>query len=381
MKKHKICVIGDGLSGLVTAQKLSNLDVKIDLVSKGQIDFENDNRTTAISPSNLKFILENLPKKAEKIFYPCKKVCLYHEVTDNNISNFMNFNDNEKTIMYIAENKKLKNLFLDSLKKNKNVFFIKKKIDKINILNTSLVFKKNKRFYDLIVICTGRNNQISEKVFGSRSIQENKEDMAITCIIKHNLKICESKQYFLKEGPLALLPISESKLSLIWSMNKNFKKYSPKELEVLIIKKINHLFKNKIKFNLTPINSFPINFRFKKKIFNKNIGGIGESIYNFYPVAGQGFNLILRDIENLHKNINRNLLLGLPIKDSTILSDLSKSRKPEDLLYGIGINLTQKFFRYNNFTEPAKRAILKELDKLKFIKKIGLNIVDKGLQL
>ena len=64
----------------------------------------------------------------------------------------MNFNDNEKTIMYIAENKKLKNLFLDSLKKIKMFFLLKKK-DKINILNTSLVFKKNKRFYDLIVIC------------------------------------------------------------------------------------------------------------------------------------------------------------------------------------------------------------------------------------
>ena len=65
MKKHKICVIGDGLSGLITAQKLCNLDIEIDLISKGQIDLEYDNRTTAISPSNLKFILENLPKKAE----------------------------------------------------------------------------------------------------------------------------------------------------------------------------------------------------------------------------------------------------------------------------------------------------------------------------
>ena len=73
MKKHKICVIGDGLSGLITAQKLCNLDIEIDLISKGQIDLENDNRTTAISPSNLKFILENLPKKQKKFFILAKK--------------------------------------------------------------------------------------------------------------------------------------------------------------------------------------------------------------------------------------------------------------------------------------------------------------------
>ena len=34
MKKHKICIIGDGLSGLVTAQILSKLDIQIDLISK-----------------------------------------------------------------------------------------------------------------------------------------------------------------------------------------------------------------------------------------------------------------------------------------------------------------------------------------------------------
>ena len=34
MKKHKICIIGDGLSGLITAQILGQLDLEIDLISK-----------------------------------------------------------------------------------------------------------------------------------------------------------------------------------------------------------------------------------------------------------------------------------------------------------------------------------------------------------
>ena len=34
MKKQRICIIGDGLSGLITAQILSKLDVQIDLFSK-----------------------------------------------------------------------------------------------------------------------------------------------------------------------------------------------------------------------------------------------------------------------------------------------------------------------------------------------------------
>ena len=34
MKKPKICIVGDGLSGLFAAQILGDLDIDIDLISK-----------------------------------------------------------------------------------------------------------------------------------------------------------------------------------------------------------------------------------------------------------------------------------------------------------------------------------------------------------
>ena len=55
-----------------------------------------------------------------------------------------------------------------------------------------------------------------------------------------------------------------------------------------------------------------------------------------HPLAGQGFNLILRDIKKLNELISKNLRLGLTIKDSNIPKDLSDSRKPENLLIGLG---------------------------------------------
>ena len=53
MKKHKICILGDGLSGLITAEVLGKLDVNIDLISKKIQKKITDNRTTAISPLSL----------------------------------------------------------------------------------------------------------------------------------------------------------------------------------------------------------------------------------------------------------------------------------------------------------------------------------------
>ena len=63
MKKQKICIIGDGLTGLSTALALCRLNIDIHLIvrptSKNSLL---DNRTTAISPSNHKFLMKHLKK-------------------------------------------------------------------------------------------------------------------------------------------------------------------------------------------------------------------------------------------------------------------------------------------------------------------------------
>ncbi len=57
MKKQKICIIGDGLSGLTAALVLSGLKIDVDLISSNK-SFKNhpDHRVTAISQSNYKFL-------------------------------------------------------------------------------------------------------------------------------------------------------------------------------------------------------------------------------------------------------------------------------------------------------------------------------------
>ena len=89
MRKHKICIIGDGLSGLITAQTLSRLNVQIDLVSNKSNIQKKDNRTTAISPSNYKYMSETLRIKTSN-FFKIKKVGLYQK-KNNKIINFLNF--------------------------------------------------------------------------------------------------------------------------------------------------------------------------------------------------------------------------------------------------------------------------------------------------
>tara|TARA_B100000029_G_scaffold514680_1_gene618418 strand:+ start:1119 stop:1817 length:699 start_codon:yes stop_codon:yes gene_type:complete len=226
MKKHKICIIGDGLSGLITAQILGELDIEIDLIFKKSQKKIVDNRTTAISPSNYKFISKHLSKKRSKLFFECKKVNLYHEKENNNFFNFMNFENSGKNLILIVENKNLRKNLISNIKKNKKIKILKKNVKEIGVDKTSVSFENRKRYYDMILLCVGKNYRIVEKLIGKRFIKEDKNEMAFTCTVKHNLKITESKQYFLKEGPMAILPVNSKKFSLIWSMNNNYKSYT-----------------------------------------------------------------------------------------------------------------------------------------------------------
>ena len=98
-----------------------------------------------------------------------------------------------------------------------------------------------------------------------------------------------------------------------------------------------------------------------------------------HPLAGQGFNLILRDIEKLNELISNNLRLGLNIKNSNIPKDLSNSRKPENLLIGLGIDTTRKFFKSNIYFDPFKEKILENFSKSKFLKKFAERVANLGL--
>ena len=106
---------------------------------------------------------------------------------------------------------------------------------------------------------------------------------------------------------------------------------------------------------------------------------MGEGSYNIHPFAGQGFNLILRDIRELYNNLDQYLSIGIQIKDSLLLKHFSSSRKPENLLFGLGLSFIHKFFKNNKISNPIRRVILKDINKFKTLKDISLSFADKGI--
>ena len=188
----------------------------------------------------------------------------------------------------MVKNHELYTSLINELSKNR--FFTKKKIrNKFFYEN----FQKNNN-YDLIINCDS-NNFLSEKFF-TKKIDKNYENVAYTTVLKHKkIKNDVATQIFTKNGPIAFLPISNIETSVVYSLDTKTTKY--KESDIL-----NLINKNNPKYQIQKILKLS-NFRlYSSNLRNyhyKNILAFGDLLHRIHPLAGQGFNMTIRDIKIL----------------------------------------------------------------------------------
>ena len=365
MKKQRICIVGDGLSGLMTALALNKLEgLEVHLISKKNKYFK-DKRTTAISASNYVFFNKIIDELDKKLFWPSKKIELFYETKDQNM-NFLTFNEDSKNLMYVFENDKIKDILIKEIKKKK-IKTLQKNINELKDLNV----------YDMKILCLGRFSKIYQSIIEKRSLNKDYKEIAITGNVKHNLKNLSTAQYFLKDGPLAILPFSKNYFSFVWSVDKNFSK---KDINLVVKYKICEVLKTK-KIQILNQQSYPLILNLKRTYYKNDILILGEGLHTVHPVAGQGFNLVLRDINKLQQILKYYIGLGMSLKSTPALEDFTNNRKSENIITGIGIDLTHKFFKQNKLLDPIKGIILKNISKNETLKQISKFISNQGLSI
>jgi len=367
MNKQRICVVGDGLSGLMTAVALSQLkEIEVTLMAK-KASKNQDKRTTAISDENFKFLRENIDKLSLKLFWPSKRIELFYETNKEKI-NFLNLHEENTNLMYVFENDKIKNILSKSIFKKK-----------IKIINKNISDLDELKYFDLAILCLGGQSVIYDKLLKERSINKDYHEIAVTGYVKHNLKKLNTSQFFLKEGPFAILPFSKNCFSFVWSLKKEFYKRNLKSLNKLVRDKILEVIKSNKNLNISNIQSYPISLGLKRQYHEKHVLILGEGLHVIHPVAGQGFNLVLRDIKKLKEIIKYYSELGISIKNSNALNDFYNSRKPENMIMGLGVDATHNFFKKNKYLDPLKEIIVKNLSNSSTLKKISKIISNQGL--
>ena len=388
MEKQKICIIGGSLTGLMSAISLSRLNCEIDLVIGNLNEKLKSNRTVAISQDNY-FFLKNLNifKLGKNEFWPCSKVKLYTETKSQKFAEAFEFNNyikQQNQIFYMIENSKLIKNLINKIKEIKSISVIKNETI-YEIANSgslkSIKFNNFKSKYNLVIVCAGNNSNLVKNIFPNTQLEHPYNETSIATILTHlSTENNTARQIFLDNEILALLPISNTKTSIVWFVKKN----GYKKKNLVIKKKIKNYTKNfykKIKFT-NSIEQVDLKFLIRSKYYEDRILLFGDALHTVHPFCGQGFNMTLRDLCSLEEILKDKLDLGLDIGRTDILSEFSKEVKPRNFVHSMGINFIKSFFSFRGKSFNRSRYnILKILNDSNFVKDKFFDIADKGFKL
>tara|TARA_B100000029_G_scaffold14893_2_gene15403 strand:+ start:1009 stop:2166 length:1158 start_codon:yes stop_codon:yes gene_type:complete len=383
MKKQKICIIGTGLTGLITALSLSKLNLNIDLIGSDFKQNLSDNRTLAISEDNLNFFKEKILIDSKKIkFWPCSKIELYKESKKDQFTKLFELKKNNRQMLYMIKNSHLIKYVFEKIKKSNSIKLVnKRKVSEIRSsgLLKSIKFKNFYNKYNLIIMCTGHKSDLVKKTFNDQSMKYSYDEISQTTILTHKaLKNNIARQIFFNNKILAFLPISNFQTSIVLSIKKKFFKKNTSVLKKEL-KFYSKKFLENIKFN-QDISIYDLNFFLREKYYNDRILLFGESLHVIHPLAGQGFNMTIRDLKSLRNTIENKINLGLDIGSSDTLLEFSDKTKSKNFLYSMGINLLRDYFytENKNLRKLGDKAI-NTIGTNKFAKNIIYNFANRGL--
>ncbi len=355
----KVCILGSGLTALTLAKALVNQNIFVDLILSNKNHKINHSRTIGISKSNFNYFNRNITN-IEKISWKLKKIEIYTDKNKN--EKILNFENSDEQLFSIIKNYQLYEVLNKNLFKNKYFKKIKSK---------KKLIKPEK--YNLIV--NTEYNNIFTKKFFSKKIEKVYNSFAYTTVINHETISNQiAVQIFTNIGPLAFLPLSKNKTSIVYSIYNS--KYVDRKKIIHLINQYNDKYKIK---KIEKIENFELKFANLRSYYHNNILAFGDLLHRIHPLAGQGFNMTIRDI-NVFINIIKNKIdLGLPI-DSSVNYEFEKNLKHKNYFFSNSIDFVQEFFNFERkFTNNVLSKSVRILGKNRFINKLFTKVADKGI--
>jgi len=388
LNSQKICIIGSGLTGLMIAYLLSKYRLQIDIVEQDFNKKKINPTKIALSKSSLdelcRYGLKDIKKKSNII----KNIYLHDSYSSISLKQDLHFSVSNKkeALAYIIDSNTLFSDIYKKLKSLKNINFLNKEILSINDekffkeITFKGLIKKN---YNLIIFASANNLSLLSK-FKLRKVVDKSynEEAYVFNLFHEKISNNSARQFFLKDGPLAFLPVSSAETSVIWSIKNNSinKKYvsNKKDLSKFFNNHFKELFKEII--SISEINKFNLNYVFNELKDSKRTLLFGEIANKIHPIAGQGWNMTLRNIFSLIKVIKYSINLGLEIGNDIFIKKYLDETNLNNLAFATLIDGIRKIFdiRIDSYAAIRKNT-LSNLDKNFFIKKNFINIANKGL--
>ena len=132
--------------------------------------------------------------------------------------------------------------------------------------------------------------------------------------------------------------------------------------------------------SISKIEKYNLNYSFNRLIDSKRILLFGDIANKIHPIAGQGWNMSLRNIFSLIKVIKHSENLGFEIGNNIFIKKYLDETNSNNFIFSSLIDGVRKIFDVKNTTYANfRKNILANLNRNTFIKKNLVDVANKGL--
>ena len=351
-------VIGGGLSGLTTTLALSKIGLSVAIIDKTSLKIvkknEGDQRTTAVSASGKKVfealdVWDSLKKGAEPI--------LDIVVSEKGKKGHLNFDHQTvgtEPMGHILNNIELKNSLISSIRSQKNIqLFPFKSLNNFFPETGAVTIDLNDgSSYEaaLLVAADGRNSD-GRRIAKIKSTNIDYNQSSIVFTVGHE-KPHRGTAYeqFTTGGPIASLPMRGNKSSVVWSEDtevvESLMQLDDKDFAAAASYRLNDCLGKMTIIGQRKV--FPLKLNYADTIIANRFAMVGDAAHGLHPIAGQGFNLGLRDIANLTEEISNARRLGLDIGSFETLRSYQAARRFDNFSLVAATDGLNRLFTDNN---------------------------------
>ena len=360
--KYDFLIIGAGFIGSIMALMLASRGLKVALIEKNKNLSISDDRTTALSQGTTRILDEiNCWRELISFCQPIDQIYVSNRLS-NNYLKFDSKRLNEGYLGYIIENVNFRKILNIKVRSNRFIdLYLNEKVININQNSICQVSTPKYDFVtNLLVIADGRNSS-SKNLLGFKYYYKEYNQNAYVFDIFHSKPHNGiALERFFPEGPLAILPMLSKKgrnrSSVVWTIDKSYGDFSALSSSYLkkeFLQRYNNFFGDAY-INSKPLK-YPLNLVYCYDLYKKNAVLIGDASQGIHPIAGQGFNLGVRDCQLLFKNIKKTTFLGEDLASCSFLKSYEKDRYLDRLLF---IESTDKLNTLFSFQNPFLSSML-----------------------
>lgn len=344
---HDIIIIGGAMAGVTLALALSHQTqgkIRLAIVEKQPVKLHCqhgfDARCIALSAGSCQRFeqitlpdQQNLWQQIQPISTPIQQI----HVSDKGHSGIVEFSASEFQLPQlgaVVELSQMGNLLLQAIKQYPNIEYIAPMdIEHIEQQQSAVKIQlKNHRTLQakLLIGADGSQSQVAQAVgITQRKEREYQQTAIITNVCVQKPHQNRAFERFTKEGPVALLPMKENLMSLVWCVKEAESIMALNDTEFLT--QLQQRFGWRLgKFQACGKRfAYPLNlYRAEQSIHHRTVL-IGNAAQTLHPVAGQGFNLGIRDVMDLAQLIAPLFLQQKDIGEATYLRQYADIRKPD----------------------------------------------------